>query len=41
MVVWSVHKVLDADVRAKDDSRDYLDEATWDQAGATREWVTS
>jgi len=39
MVVWSVQDILDAAARAKDDSRDYLDEATWEQAGVTREWV--
>ena len=39
MVVWSVQDILDAVARSKDDSRHDLEEASWEDAGVTREWV--
>ena len=39
MVVWSVQDILNAVARYKDPKRHDLDEASWDDAGVSREWV--
>jgi len=39
MVVWSVQDVLDGVARRRDESFSDMGEATWEQAGVTRDWV--
>lgn len=39
MVVWSEQDVLDAVARERDEEFGPMDEASWEQAGVTKEWV--
>lgn len=39
MVVWSTQDILDAVARRRDDARDDLEEASWDEAAVSHDWV--